>query len=151
MDGIHQVFMREALKEAEKAFEEDEVPVGAVIVKDGKVIAKGRNGREKLQDATAHAELIAIREACRELGSWRLTGCSLYVTLEPCAMCSGAAVLSRIDSVIFGAYDPKGGCAGSVLNVLSCRDFNHRPRVLGGILEEECSFLLKEYFKKKRE
>lgn len=151
MERIHDVFMREALKEAKKAFEEDEVPIGAVIVKDGEVIARGKNGREKFCDATAHAELMAIREACMKLNTWRLSGCSLYVTLEPCAMCSGAVILSRIDAVIFGAYDPKGGCAGSVMNILSCRNFNHRPEVIGGILEEECSNLLKEFFKKKRD
>ncbi|MGB9812633.1 MAG: tRNA adenosine(34) deaminase TadA [Thermovenabulum sp.] len=150
MEKVHEAFMREALKEARKAFEGDEVPVGAVIVKDGEIIARGRNRRESLQDATAHAEIIAIKEACERLKSWRLSGCTLYVTLEPCPMCAGAVILSRIDRVVFGAYDPKSGCAGSVMDLFSCDKFNHHPEIIGGVLEEECARLLKEFFKKKR-
>lgn len=144
-------FMREALKEAEKAPEFDEVPVGAVIVADGEIIARAHNMRETAQDATAHAELMAIRRACEVLKSWRLTGCTLYVTLEPCPMCAGAIVLSRLDRVVFGAYDPKAGACGSLMNIPEDGRFNHRPEMVPGVLAEECGMALKDFFKKKRQ
>jgi len=144
-------FMHEALKQAEKAAELDEVPVGAVIVADGEIIAGAHNMRETAQDATAHAELMAIQRACEVLESWRLTGCTLYVTLEPCPMCAGAIVLSRLDRVVFGAHDPKAGACGSLMNIPEDGRFNHRPEVVPGVLAEECGMLLKDFFKKKRQ
>ncbi|MCF6097606.1 tRNA adenosine(34) deaminase TadA [Thermovorax subterraneus] len=142
--------MGEALKEAQKAFDMDEVPVGAVIVKDGSIIARAHNTREMSQDATAHAEILAIRKACEAVGSWRLIGCSLYVTLEPCPMCAGAIILARLDRVVFGAWDPKAGAAGSVVNLFEVERFNHHPEVISGVLAEECGALLKEFFRQKR-
>ena len=146
----HEYFMREALKEAQRAFEMDEVPIGAVVVKDGRVIARAHNMREITQDATAHAEILAIRQACEAVGLWRLIGCSLYVTLEPCPMCAGAIILARLDRVVFGAWDPKAGAAGSVVDLFGVERFNHHPEVVPGVLAEECSSLLKEFFRKKR-
>ncbi len=143
-------FMGEALKQAERAFELDEVPVGAVIVSKHDIIASAHNMREMLQDATAHAELIAIKKACEARGSWRLVGCSLYVTLEPCPMCAGAAILSRIDRIVFGAHDPKAGVCGSLLNLPQDKRFNHRPEVVSGIMADECADILKRFFKDKR-
>ena len=137
-------YMGKALEAAQKARETGDVPVGCVIVKDDRIIATGWNRRE-LGDATAHAEVEAIRKACQALGSWRLEGCHLYVTLEPCPMCAGAIVNSRISAVYYGAKDDKAGCCGSVLNLFEER-FNHKPRVYGGILEEECSALLTDFF-----
>ena len=142
-------YMREALAVARMALPAGDVPVGAVVVKDGKMIGRGYNRREKNGDALAHAEVEAIREACAALGSWRLSGCSLYVTLEPCPMCAGAVVNARLDAVYYGAKDDKAGCCGSVLNLFEER-FNHKPRVYGGILEEECAALLQEFFQKLR-
>ena len=140
--------MREALKYAERAFELDEVPVGAVIASaEHGVIASAHNMREMLQDATAHAELIAIKKACEILGSWRLVGYSLYVTLEPCPMCAGAAILSRVDKIVFGAHDPKAGVCGSLLNLPQDERFNHRPVVVSGVLAEECADILKRFSK----
>jgi len=139
-----------ALKEAQKANEIDEVPIGAVIVKDGKVISKAHNLREKNQSATAHAEVLAINKACRKLNSWRLDGCVLYVTLEPCTMCIGASILSRVDGIVFGAKDPKGGSLGSLYDISLIKGFNHYPWVVSGICEEESSVILKEFFKNKR-
>ncbi|MCG0275939.1 MAG: tRNA adenosine(34) deaminase TadA [Thermosediminibacteraceae bacterium] len=146
----YEYFMREALKEAQKAFEKDEVPIGAVIAKDSRIIARAHNLRELAQDATAHAEVLAIRAACEVLGSWRLTGCSLYVTLEPCPMCAGAIILARLDRVVFGAWDPKAGAAGSVVDLFGIEKFNHHPEVISGVLAEECGTLLKEFFRQKR-
>ncbi|TYP52515.1 tRNA adenosine(34) deaminase TadA [Thermosediminibacter litoriperuensis] len=146
----HEYFMREALKEARKAFEEDEVPIGAVIAYDGRIIARAHNLREGSRDATAHAEVLAIRAACDAMGTWRLTGCSLYVTLEPCPMCAGAIILARLDRVVFGAQDPKAGAAGSVVDLFSVERFNHHPEVVSGVLAEECGILLKEFFRQKR-
>ncbi len=146
----HERFMREALYEAEKALQWGEVPIGAVVVFDGKVIARGHNLRETWKDPTAHAELIALREASRVLGGWRLNGCKLYVTLEPCPMCAGAILLSRVDEVIFGAKEPKFGAAGSIVNLLETDRFNHRPQLTSGILEEECGIILKEFFRERR-
>ena len=142
--------MKAAIKEAMKAQDIDEVPIGCVIVKDGKIIARGYNKREKEQDATSHAEIKTLQKACKKLKSWRLVGCDIYVTLEPCLMCAGAIIQSRIENVYFGAYDSKGGAFGSSINVLDAKNINHRPNVCGGILEAECSQILKDYFKKKR-
>ena len=143
--------MVEAIKEAKKAELIDEVPIGCVIVKDDKIIARGHNLRESKQRSTAHAEIIAIEKACRKLKSWRLEGCSLYVTLEPCPMCSGAILQSRIEHVVYGAKDPKGGCMESCMNMYEVKGFNHYPDVIGGVLEDECGSLLKTFFKRKRE
>ena len=142
--------MRKALEEAEKAFDKDEVPVGAVIVRKGEIIAAAHNCREILKDATAHAEILAIKEACEALGGWRLTDCDMYVTLEPCVMCSGAILQARIERLYIGAMDPKGGAAGSMLNLFEDYHFNHRTEVIKSILEEECSQILKDFFKRKR-
>lgn len=144
-------FMRLALAEAEAAAEEGEIPVGAVAVKDGRVIATGRNRREGANDPTAHAELMAVQQAARVLGAWRLTGVTLYVTLEPCAMCAGALVLARVDKVVFGTRDPKAGAAGSLMNLLQDKRLNHRAEVVEGILAEECSEALKRFFRRLRE
>ena len=143
-------FMRQAIEEARKAMEVDEVPIGAVVVMGDRVIAGAHNLRETLQDATAHAELLAIREACEKLGTWRLIGCSLYVTLEPCPMCAGAIILSRVDRVVFGAKDPKGGACGSLINLPADERFNHRPEVVAGVLADECGDMLKKFFQAKR-
>lgn len=142
-------FMSLALAEARTAAELGEVPVGAVIVKDGAVIASAHNQREVLNDATAHAEILAVREACRVLGGWRLSGCTLYVTLEPCAMCAGAAVNSRLSRIVFGAYDFRFGSAGSIADIPSL-PLNHRPSVLGGVMRDECEDLLRGFFEEKR-
>lgn len=143
-------WMKEAIKQAKKAAQKEEVPIGCVIVKDDQIIARAYNKREMKQCSTAHAEILAIEKACKKLGSWRLEDCDLYVTLEPCPMCSGAIIQSRIRNVIFGAYDPKGGCMGSNMNINDVRGFNHYPDIEGGILQDECSRLLKEFFKAKR-
>ena len=142
--------MRLALREAARALEHDDVPVGAVIVRGGEVIGAGHNERELREDPTAHAELIAIREAARALGSWRLLDTVLYVTLEPCAMCAGAIVLGRIPRVVYGAVDPKAGAAGSVLDILAEPRLNHRPEVVMGVLAEESSAALKKFFATRR-
>ena len=143
-------FMRLALREAERALGHGDVPVGAVLVAGGELIGAGHNERELRQDPTAHAELLALREAARHLGSWRVLDSVLYVTLEPCAMCAGAIVLARVTRVVYGAADPKAGAAGSVLDVLGERRFNHRPLVAGGLLREECAALLTEFFAARR-
>jgi tRNA(adenine34) deaminase len=143
-------FMRLAIAEAEGALEHGDVPVGAVLVRGGDVIGAGHNERELREDPTAHAEMIAIREAARVLGSWRLLDTVLYVTLEPCAMCAGAIVLGRIPRVAYGADDPKAGAAGSVLDILAEPRLNHRPQVDGGVLADECSALLLEFFRSRR-
>lgn len=142
-------FMNQALKEAHKAELIGEVPIGAVIVRDGKIIARGHNRREILQDVTLHAELVAIRKACRRLKSWRLDGCDLYVTLEPCVMCAGAIVQSRIRSVCFGAADPKAGAVGSIINIFELRQ-NHQVEWQGFVLQEACSQILKRFFAQRR-
>ena len=143
-------FMRLALREAERATEHDDVPIGAVIVHDGEVLATGRNEREARRDPTAHAEVLALREAAERLGSWRVLDSVLYVTLEPCAMCAGAIVLARVPRVVFGAWDPKAGAAGSVLDVLAQPQLNHRPEVSGGLLAEACGELLSSFFASRR-
>ncbi|MGN0165823.1 MAG: tRNA adenosine(34) deaminase TadA [Lachnospiraceae bacterium] len=144
-------FMRRALKEAKKAYALMEVPIGCVIVKDGKVISSGYNRRRTDSCTLAHAELIAIKKASKKLGDWRLEGCSMYVTLEPCQMCAGALVQSRIDKVYIGAMNPKAGCAGSLLNLLDMSVFNHRVETESGILADECSELLSTFFKELRD
>jgi tRNA(adenine34) deaminase len=143
-------FMRLALREAERALEHEDVPVGCVIVLDGEVIAAARNERELRGDPTAHAEILALREASKQVGNWRLDGCALYVTLEPCAMCAGAIVLARVPRVVFGATDPKTGAAGSVFDVLAEPRLNHRPDVAGGLLAGESAHLLRTFFASRR-
>jgi tRNA(adenine34) deaminase len=143
-------FMRLAIREAQAALEHDDVPIGAVVVHDGEVIGAAHNERELRQDPTAHAELIALREASRALGSWRVLDAVLYVTLEPCVMCAGAIVLARVPRLVYGATDPKAGAAGSVLDVLGQPRLNHRPAVAGGLLAEECAELLTDFFGSRR-
>ncbi|HOB89404.1 MAG: tRNA adenosine(34) deaminase TadA [Bacillota bacterium] len=146
-----ETFMHRALLEAKKAYLKGEVPVGAVITLDGQVIARAHNRREELQDPTAHAEILAIREAAAKLRSWRLVGATIYVTLEPCPMCAGALVLARIGRLVYGAADPKSGAAGSVMNLVNHEVLNHRVSVTSGILEDECSALLKQFFSELRD
>jgi tRNA(adenine34) deaminase len=143
-------FMRLAIREAERALDHDDVPVGALVVRDGEVIGAGHNERELRNDPSAHAEMLALREAARHLESWRVLDSVLYVTLEPCAMCAGAMVLARIPRVIYGTPDPKAGAAGSVLDVLQEPRFNHRPEVSGGLLAVECAALLTQFFGSRR-
>lgn len=143
-------FMLLAIAQARKAAALNEVPVGAVVVKNGIVVAEGCNMRETDNDATAHAEVVAIRKACKRLGRWNLSDCELYVTLEPCVMCSGAIVYARIKRVVYGASDKRFGCAGSVYNLVQNEKFNHRASLAGGVLEEECLTLLQTFFKEKR-
>jgi tRNA(adenine34) deaminase len=143
-------FMRLALREAERALEHEDVPIGAVLAHDGEVIAAAHNERELRQDPTAHAETIALREAAKALGTWRVLESVLYVTLEPCAMCAGAIVLARVPRVVFGAIDPKAGACGSVLDVVGEPRLNHRPEVAGGLLAGECGALLSEFFASRR-
>ena len=144
-------FMREALKEAQKAYDQAEVPIGAVVVLNGEIIGRGYNIREKEQDATLHAEIKAIRQANQHLGSWRLEDCELFVTLEPCPMCSGAMILARLKKVTFGAFDSKAGTAGTFMNLLQDERFNHQVEVEQGILEDECKEILQTFFKGLRE
>jgi len=143
-------YMREAIKQAKKAWEHDEVPIGCVIVKDDHIIARGYNKREWKQKSTAHAEMIAIEKANKILKSWRLEHCTLYVTLEPCPMCAGAILQSRLERVVYGAKDPKGGCMESCMHMYDTPGFNHYPFVTGGILEDSCACLLTSFFKEKR-
>ena len=143
-------FMRLAIREAERALEHEDVPIGAVLARGGEAVALAHNERELRQDPTAHAETIALREAARALGSWRVLDSVLYVTLEPCAMCAGAIVLARVPRVVFGAGDPKAGACGSVLDVLGEPRLNHRPEVAGGLLAPECGALLSEFFASRR-
>jgi len=143
----HEEYMHEAIIEAKKAAEIGEVPIGAVIVKDGKIISRAHNLRETLNDPTSHAEILAIQQASKKLGGWRLHGCTLYVTLEPCQMCAGAIIQSRIDHVVYGTIDPKAGCAGTIYNLLDEPLFNHRVDITKGVLQEDTAFLLKSFFK----
>jgi tRNA(adenine34) deaminase len=145
-----EAFMRAALAEARLAADHDDVPVGAVVVRAGEVIAATRNERERRQDPTAHAEILALRAAAEAIGHWRLLDTTLYVTLEPCAMCAGAIVLARVPRVVYGATDPKAGAAGSVLDVLAEPALNHRPAVLPGVLAEPCAAVLREFFAQRR-
>ena len=138
------------MAEAQAAIAHDDVPIGAVVVHDGSIIGRGRNERERRADPTAHAEVLALREAAAALGSWRVLDSTLYVTLEPCAMCAGAIVLSRIPRVVFGCTDPKAGAAGSVLDVLAEPRLNHRPEVVGGVMAEDCAELLRTFFRARR-
>lgn len=140
-------YMKLAIEEAKKAQKLTEVPIGAIIVKNNEVIARAHNLRETAQLPTAHAEHIAIERASKIVGSWRLEDCTLYVTLEPCVMCAGAIVMSRIPRVVYGATDPKGGCSGSLMNLLEEPRFNHRATVVGGVLEKECGDLLRQFFR----
>ena len=142
--------MKQAIAEARKTEAADDVPVGAVIVHKGRVIGRGHNQVELLRDPTAHAEMIALTSAAQYLRAKWLSGCTLYVTIEPCSMCAGALVLARVPRVVFGAWDPKAGAGGSVMNILHHRRLNHRIKVTGGVLEAECAALLKEFFRKKR-
>mgnify|MGYP000970294145 CR=1 FL=1 len=142
--------MSYALREAEKAEEEDEVPIGAVIVSAGEVISSAHNMRESLRDATAHAEMLAIRDACKAFGAWRLTDCELYVTVEPCAMCAGAIVLSRIRRLIYGTPGLRCGACGSVMDIVRNPSLNHRVEVTSGVMEDACGNIIREYFKHRR-
>ena len=143
-------FMKLAIEEAKKAKEIQEVPIGAVVVVDGEVVSRAHNLRETEQRSIAHAELLAIDDACKKLGTWRLENATLYVTLEPCPMCAGAIVLSRVKRVVYGASDPKGGCAGTLMNLLTEERFNHQSEVVVGVLEEECGALLTNFFRELR-
>ena len=144
-------FMKEAIRQARKAYAIGEVPIGCVIVYEGRVIARGYNRRTIDKNTLAHAELLAIRKASRKLDDWRLEGCTMYVTLEPCQMCSGAIIQARIPKVVVGCMNPKAGCAGSILNLLDVPQFNHQAELVTGVLEEECSQMLKDFFKELRE
>lgn len=139
-------FMKRALSLAKEAAGEGEAPIGAIIVRDGKIVSVGRNRREKDKNALGHAEIEAIDNACKTLGGWRLIGCTMYVTLEPCPMCAGAIINARIERVVFGAYDKKAGSCGSVTNLFEL-PYNHKPELIGGVLEEECSLALTEFFR----
>ncbi|WML46435.1 tRNA adenosine(34) deaminase TadA [Neobacillus sp. PS3-40] len=147
MNEQDEYFMREAINEAKKAEALAEVPIGAVLVYKGEIISRGYNLRESQQNAVAHAELLAIEQACKKIGSWRLEDTTLYVTLEPCPMCSGAIMLSRIKRVVYGAPDPKGGCAGTLMNLLQDKRFNHQSEVVNGVLAEECGHMLSAFFR----
>src|SRR5580692_566926 len=144
-------FMGEALRQAAKAYEKGEVPVGAVIVRDGKIIARAFNQVEELNDATAHAEMLALTQAENAMGDWRLTDCTLYVTKEPCPMCAGAIVHTRLARVVFGANDPKAGAAGGAMNLLQFPTLNHRCEITSGLRQEECRTLLKDFFSEQRD
>ena len=146
----HEKYMKEALKLAKKAYTLGEVPIGCVIVYGGKIIGRGYNRRKTDKNTLAHAEITAINKASKKMGDWRLEGCTLYVTLEPCQMCAGAIVQARIPTVYMGCMNPKAGCAGSILNILNMPEFNHQVEVFSGILEEECSEILKSFFKELR-
>lgn len=143
-------FMKEAIKQAKKAEAIGDVPIGCVIVHDGKIIARGYNKRNRDKTVLAHAELLAMKKACKKLGDWRLEDCTMYITLEPCQMCAGAIVQARIDKIVIGSMNPKAGCAGSVLNLLEMDGFNHKVEVERGVLEEECSTMLSGFFKELR-
>ena len=143
-------YMKEALKEAEIAAIEDEVPIGCVIVKNNEIIARAHNMRDKTNNPIGHAEILAIQKASAVLNDWQLVGCTLYVTIEPCIMCAGAIIQSRIEKVVYGAPDCKGGALSSSINVLEAKDINHHPEIVKGVLEEECSSIIKRYFKSKR-
>ena len=144
------MYMKEALRQAKKAYALGEVPIGCVIVHEGKIIGRGYNRRTTDKNTLAHAEITAINKASRKLGDWRLEGCTLYVTLEPCQMCAGAIVQARIDEVVMASMNPKAGCGGSILNILEMPEFNHQVKVTRGILEEECSHMLTQFFKELR-
>lgn len=144
-------FMKEAIRQAKKAEAIGDVPIGCVIVHEGRIIARGYNRRNKDKTVLAHAELQAMKKACRILGDWRLEGCTMYITLEPCQMCAGAIVQARVDRVVIGSMNRKAGCAGSILNLLQMKEFNHQADLHRGVLEEECSQMLSDFFRKLRE
>lgn len=146
----HELWMRQALTQAQAAFAAEEVPIGAVVVHDGRVVAEGYNQREQLRDPTAHAEMIAITQAAQALGSWRLLDCTLYVTLEPCPMCAGAIVQARIPTVVYGAADPKAGACHTLYRITEDARLNHRATVIGGVLQPECQAILREFFELQR-
>lgn len=148
---MHEKFMREAIRQAKKAYALDEVPIGCVIVQDGKIIARGYNRRNTDKNTLSHAELIAIKKAAKKTGDWRLEGCTMYITLEPCQMCAGAMVQARLTEAVIGSMNPKAGCAGSILNILEMPEFNHQVQVTRGVLEEECSAMLSRFFRELRE
>ena len=150
MEDINNKFMKSAFKEAEKSYDKEEIPVGAVIVKDGKIIARGHNLKETKNDTTNHAEIIAIRKASKKLKSWRLRGCTMYVTLEPCTMCAGALIQARLDKVVIGTMDEKTGACGSVLNVLEDYKFNHKVEIEKGVMERDCKEILQKFFRELR-
>ena len=147
---IHTKYMKEALKQAKKAYELGEVPIGCVIVYQDKIIGRGYNRRNTDKNTLAHAEITAINKASKKIGDWRLEDCTLYVTLEPCQMCSGAIIQSRISTVVMGCMNPKAGCGGSILNILEMEEFNHQAEVIRGIMETECSEILQRFFKELR-
>ena len=151
MQSTDEKYMKEAIKQAKKAYAIGEVPIGCVIVRDGKIISRGYNRRTIDKNTLAHAELAAIKKASKKLDDWRLEGCTMYVTLEPCQMCAGALVQSRIDRVVVGCMNPKAGCAGSILNLLQMPEFNHQVELETGVLEEECSQMMKDFFRELRE
>ena len=147
---IDEKYMQAALKEAKKAALIDEVPVGCVIVLDNKIIARGHNLREKKNDPTMHAEIVAIRKACKKLNSWRLVDATIYITIEPCSMCAGTILWSRLKRIVYGATDPKGGAIESCLKLFETPNINHHPEITGGVLKDECSEIIKDFFKNKR-
>lgn len=151
MQSNHEKFMKEAIRQAKKAYALEEVPIGCVIVYEGKIIARGYNRRNTDKNTLSHAELIAIRKAAKKLGDWRLEECTMYITLEPCQMCAGAMMQARLTNAVIGCMNPKAGCAGSVLNILEMDGFNHKVHVERGVLEEECSQMLSQFFKELRE
>ncbi len=144
-------YMKQALRQAKKAYMLEEVPIGCVIVYEGKIIARGYNRRNTDKNTLSHAEMIAIKKASKKLGDWRLEGCTMYITLEPCPMCAGAIVQARVTEVVIGSMNPKAGCAGSVLNMLEMDGFNHKVKVTRGVCQEECSQMLTDFFRELRE
>ena len=150
-EKIDEKYMREALRQAKKAYRLEETPIGCVIVHEGKIIGRGYNRRNTDKSPLAHAEITAIKKASRKLGDWRLEGCTLYVTLEPCQMCAGAIVQSRVERVVVGCMNPKAGCAGSILNLLDVKEFNNQAELVTGVLKEECSALMTGFFRELRE
>lgn len=148
---LDEKFMYQAIKEAQKAESLNEVPVGCVIVRDNKIIARGHNLRETKNDPTMHAEIVAIRKACKKMKSWRLVGCTIYITIEPCSMCAGTILWSRLDKIVYGAKDPKGGAIVSSIKLFDSPNINHYPEIVGGVLKEECADIIKAFFKKKRD
>lgn len=148
---LDEKYMKEAIRQAKKAYALDETPIGCVIVYEGKIIGRGYNRRNTDKNPLAHAEMTAIKKASRKMGDWRLEGCTMYVTLEPCQMCAGAIVQSRLERVVIGCMNPKAGCAGSILNLLQMDRFNHQAEVVRGVLEEPCSSLMKQFFRELRE
>lgn len=151
MNGTEEKYMREALKQAKKAYAMDETPIGCVIVRNDKIIARAYNKRNTKKSTLAHAELLAIQKASKETGDWRLFECTMYITLEPCQMCAGAIVQARIPKVVIASMNPKAGCAGSVLNILQMKEFNHQVKLETGVLEEECTELLQRFFRELRD